>query len=579
MVTITGTLTNAVDGTPHTGPGFIEPTVPVILDAGNQQVRLAGQPFELDEDGAFEIDVPDPNDPTLNPTGYTYRVGIRPAAGDPLEVVFSVPSGATTLDLADITPVTATAGIPITRGEKGDTGAASTVPGPPGPVFSTQWAPAEAGLNAAPGAGTLSAFAEFVVDPDGTTIHQFAMVNGASPGIYHATSTDGDTFTFDAARILAPGTEDWENLTVGVPTVWCEAGTWHMLYRGTGNGTFTIGIGYATAPAAAGPWTRVQSSPSYVIGGAGNAVEAGPGRVIKVDGTYVLHASGTGGERAISVYTSTDLVTWTKDPASPVWRGGRFCNSIWKDGDLYYSLVPHYRGAGMPGVPADIELWRSTTPQFYANTRENLGTILKCGPAGTWSEANLDTPTVLTTDITKSAYPSFAGGSLWIYHAGQTPGNVWRSGLVKRDALPLVGQLPEAIPPAPTTIPFQWAMAALPANKSLGRIWMLGDATTTIRHATLPFSCDIVGLIITSSAARSAGSATANVVDTAGAIIPTAPVAALTTGAATTMVATVPVGQCHLAAGTQVGVTLASSGWAPTTANIIVSLVVAFDRT
>jgi hypothetical protein len=287
------------------------------------------------------------------------------------------------------------------------------------------WTPAASALSAAPGASALSTFAEFMVDANGL-FHQFAHVDGTTPGIWHATSADGEAWTWDA-RVLAPGSETWENLTVGVPTVWVEADTWHMLYRGTGNGAFVIGIGHATASAPGGPWTRTQSNPSYVIGGAGNTGEAGPGRLIKVGSTYYLHASSLSATRSVFVYSSTDLVTWTNDPAGNIWTGGRFCNCIWVENGVYYSLVPAYRNG--TSAPADIELWRSTTPQFYAATREFLGVILPAGGAGNWSEGCLDTPTVVTTDITKSAYAT--GGKPWVYYAGMTAGGSWRSGLIK----------------------------------------------------------------------------------------------------------------------------------------------------
>jgi len=455
-----------------------------------------------------------------------------------------------------------------------------------------EWPIPNTPVQQAPGTTVLSSFAEFVVDPNGTTLHQFAMVTGTTSGIWHASSTDqGVTWAWDGAPILTPGSETWENLTVGVPTVWCESGTWYMLYRGTGNGTFVIGTGLASATAATGPWTRVQAGPSYVIGGVGNTDEPGPGRLIKVGSTYYLFGSTVAStyQRDVHVWSSTDRVTWTKDPAGSLWgQTGRFCNCVWQEGDFYYSLVPHYRGDGHGAIGtnvADLELWRSTVPQFYAANRQLLGTFVKAGASGTWSEKCLDTPTVLVTDITKTSYPTMTGGKPWIFYAGEDVNGKWLSGLIKLPALPNVLKLSDTIPVVSTvgspSVLGAWQWNAIATTKSFGFIGRVGDplsaGVATLKFATMQQAGSIIGIVLMSSDARTGGTITASILDTAGTVITGSPGAALSTGSTQMTSTQIAAGVCHVAAGTRIGVGLSSSVWTPAGSNVLVELLVAYD--
>lgn len=283
------------------------------------------------------------------------------------------------------------------------------------------WASARQELGAAPGAALLSAFADVVIDPADGVLHQYAHVDGNDAGIYHAVSLDGETWQWGTRPVLRPGREDWERGSVGVPTVWRD-GLWHMLYRGQGRGE--TAIGYATAGAPGGPWTRARSNPSWIIAG---FERPEPAALIKVDGTYYLFVSTIRRPRVIDLWTSDDLHTWRRDPASPIWEGGRFCNEVWRHDGAYFSLVPHYRDD--VASPADIELWRASSPRFA--DKECLGTVLTAGPPGAWDEWCLDTPSVLTSDVGRASYPPIDSGRIYVYYAGQDAAKVWRTGLVK----------------------------------------------------------------------------------------------------------------------------------------------------
>lgn len=123
-VTLTGTLTNFVSGTPYEGVGFVGPTTPVVIDTGTKKIGLSGQTFTLDNNGHFSVVLRATDDPALNPKNFTYRIGFRLSGGEFDDVTFSAPSSNPTIDLADLTPVvpssgTANANTPGTPGAPG----------------------------------------------------------------------------------------------------------------------------------------------------------------------------------------------------------------------------------------------------------------------------------------------------------------------------------------------------------------------------------------------------------------------------------------------------------------------------
>lgn len=111
MVTVTGTLVNAIDGTPHKGVGFIEPTAPVVLDTAGNKVRFTGKGFALDAQGSFSVQVPASDDPGLSPSGFTYRVGFRLEDGEMPDTVFAAPAALVAVDLADMVPLVDSLGV------------------------------------------------------------------------------------------------------------------------------------------------------------------------------------------------------------------------------------------------------------------------------------------------------------------------------------------------------------------------------------------------------------------------------------------------------------------------------------
>ena len=137
--------------------------------------------------------------------------------------------------------------------------------------------------------------------------------------IGYATSQDGDHWTkFDGNPVLSGDQNGFDASGVTRPVVFVETdGTWVMYYDGLArvNQVFGTGIGRATAPSPAGPWTRSESP--VLQSGTGHAWDAGflfPDSVIYTESGYVMYYSAG---FSVGRATSPDGITWTKD-ADPV---------------------------------------------------------------------------------------------------------------------------------------------------------------------------------------------------------------------------------------------------------------------
>ena len=261
--------------------------------------------------------------------------------------------------------------------------------------------------------GSQNGFASVFYDGDTSLYHLFCSWGS----VLHFTSTDGKTgWLADPENPVLSGNGE------GVPMVWKEDGWWYMLYRY--GGPNAIGLANSTD---ATHWTRYEgnpvlqfSPPSFID----------PWGVIKVGSTYYLWFNdgfGTGG-RAVGLATSTDLKSWTQDPANPIFMSGRYCTFPFKYDGYYYMLVPLYTYADY-GV---IELYRDVDPTFYPSSREYLGVTVGPGPEGEWDDRRFDTPCVLTDTIYRDTYLA-SNNELWMYYAATgTPtgsGADWWTGM------------------------------------------------------------------------------------------------------------------------------------------------------
>ena len=381
-------------------------------------------------------------------------------------------------------------------------------------------------------------------------------------GIELFTSANGQTNWTSQGLILEPTPAAWDSSTVGVPSLWKEGSTWHMLYRGTGS---QEAIGHATAATVTGPWTKNPANP-VITGTNGQwdqgGAEAAPGQPIKVGSTYYVYYESRDSNRSIGVATSTDLTTWTKHASNPIMEGGRFCPCVWKDGDFYYYIGAHYTGTQLG---SEIEMWRSRTPTFLPEEREYLGVVKPRGVTGEWDDYNLDTPTVLSDDINRDSR-DVTDGALWVYYAGTGDGTNWYTGLLIGEPSP---QRVEGIA-EPFSIIGTWALPDLGANRAAAYIDLFGAATAVFKHVPFTRSGCVTGISIRSSEARTAGSCTATVVNTSGTSLGLS--ATLDGTNTTTHTAAAKPDTIAIQAGGGVGIALSSSSWGPTTADIVVTV-------
>ena len=263
---------------------------------------------------------------------------------------------------------------------------------------------------------------------------------GGTTSMYYWTSSDG--ISWSAATEITTGIE-----ADGVATVWKEGSTWHMLYRGN---SANRGIRYATSTNGT-TWADVQSA-SVITGevgqwdGADNGIteKLDPWGLIKVGSTYYLwYNTVTGADRGTGLATSTDLLTWTKDGANPIFNP-MFCAWVWKQGSWYYLALAD-QGAGL-GQP--LRMYRDSSPTFYAADREDLGIVMESNSV-TWKYSGLDTPCVPTDDVHRDTY-RLTNGQIWFYYCGKNASAVWTTGLAIDSTEPYIApdRLVIGLPPS-----------------------------------------------------------------------------------------------------------------------------------
>jgi hypothetical protein len=179
LTTITGTLLDAA-GAPMHGYVTFTPDTPIVnvTDAGKTIPRVPVR-ADLDADGKFTAELQPADAPGVNPQNFTYRAslyvysaGQRPAR--PTEFSFTATDGAT-LDLAEITPVTDSNGIPHVVGPTGPQGnqGPQGVAGPQG----------IAGPQGAPGVADDASVKNLIVTPASqTAVALTAAINTGTVG-------------------------------------------------------------------------------------------------------------------------------------------------------------------------------------------------------------------------------------------------------------------------------------------------------------------------------------------------------------------------------------------------------------
>lgn len=256
-----------ISGVPVIGTRLlIEPNATRITDSSSTpKAQIDVTPVEgqygadqvlRDASGAEGVWIVDPNTATLSPTAYNLKI-TRIVPGIATNAVYNIdiPEGTdgSDVDLADVTPVGANFGVPNVKGDPGDPGADSTVPGPPGAgVPDTSGASAN---DLIVWTGTVTEWTQFV-------IAMISDATGIGKGILAAA---------DAAAVRA------------------------LIGAGTGNGTSNLVIGTTTGTAADG---------ATVATNTGGARE-------KVAALSATTGTCTGNLANASIFTITPTGDWT----------------------------------------------------------------------------------------------------------------------------------------------------------------------------------------------------------------------------------------------------------------------------
>jgi len=160
-----------------------------------------------------------------------------------------------------------------------------------------------------------------------------------------------------------------------------------------------------------------------------------PWGLIKIDTNYYMFYNCDDGPRnrciGLATIPASDLTgegdptNWTKDENNPIFKWGRFCPFVFKYADYYYMIVS-YTMFDTSSVFHKFEIYRDSNPTFYKNHREKGCYVLELGPEDSWDVSYIDTPSMLTTDITRTAIPT---GDARVYYSGSDSSDRWRHGL------------------------------------------------------------------------------------------------------------------------------------------------------
>ena len=238
--------------------------------------------------------------------------------------------------------------------------------------------------------------------------------------IGHATSDDGITWTRDTKNpVLVEGTAgSWDSDIAFIPKVMVINNTFHMWYTGHKgrNANSNFQIGHATSTDGS-TWTKDANNPVLTIGSAGTWENSwiNMGDVLYAGTKYHLWYSGCdtlSGWVKIGHATSTDGLTWIKDPANPVlvaegsgsWENKRVeLPSVVFNGTIYHMW---YSGGS---APFRWKIGHATSTDGINWTKDPENPVLSIGSSGTWDSGSVACMSVL--DISGTKYEMWYFGS------------------------------------------------------------------------------------------------------------------------------------------------------------------------
>ena len=244
-----------------------------------------------------------------------------------------------------------------------------------------------------------------------------------------ATSADGTTWARHSTDpIFTVGTAgQWDDFAIGAPVAWREGASWYMIYSGNREVGTTMKLGLATSSDGI-TWARSGSNP--VLAGTAATWDAGgiiATSIIKVGSTYHLFywALPYGDGTCIGKATSTDLITWTKEPTNPILEplGGDgheiLSPNVFIRNAIWYMFYQEDQNAA-EGANQKCRIHLASATDGINFTRLNQGyAVLPNGQGGEWDSHWRETPVVL----------AMSGANYNLYYDGTTTGFVRRPGL------------------------------------------------------------------------------------------------------------------------------------------------------
>ncbi len=249
-------------------------------------------------------------------------------------------------------------------------------------------------------------------------------------GIGHAKSVDGINWIKDTLNnpVLTPGPSSWDSYLVSQAAVLFNTSDslLHMWYMGEASSNGPLYIGHATSIDGS-IWTK-DTNPALSPGSWDNYGPNGPSVVLVNDTLHMWYGGFSIGSSLVRIghATSSDWITWQKDPANPVLNPGTFQDwdypQVRGSKAIYDGVRFHIFYTGGSFITYDVGYAYSedgTNWTKYNDTNTtgnpyiNSDPVLTKGSAGSWDEYWVGNGSVLFND---------SGDSLKMWYSGSDNG-------------------------------------------------------------------------------------------------------------------------------------------------------------